>query len=376
MSIILAILILGLMILFHEFGHFIFCKIFGVRVLRFSIGFGPAIFKRKIGDTEFRLSLIPLGGYVTPLEKEKLEVIIEERVQEITRTMNISESLAKQIAWEEIRKEFGISQNSEKLFLESKPYYQKFLIVLAGPLFNIILAIFFMYFLLVAGYENLGNKLGKILENSPAEKSGLQPGDIVLEVNKNAVKTWQDIRREIALSEGKVKLKVQRGEQILYFEIEPKISDGRRIIGILPDENNKILIRYSPISAVPKSVENTVRTILDMFYAIKLIFTKEGIESIGGPITIAKVTSDAAKESLQSLLSVSFLISLNLAILNLLPIPVLDGGHILIFTIEALMGRRLNYKTKFAITVFGLFLILILAFIGISNDIKNIFKKG
>ena len=375
MSIILAIIILGLMILFHEFGHFIFCKIFGVKVLRFSIGFGPAILRKKIGDTEFRLSLIPLGGYVTPLEKEKIDLMVEERAYELSNKLNLSESLAREIAWEEIRKEFGISQNSGNVFLESKPYFQKFLIVFAGPLFNVILAIFFMYFLLVIGYETLGTKLGKVLENSPAEKYGLQPGDIVLEVNKKTVKTWQDIRREIILSEGKINLKIQRGEQILYFEIEPQIIDGRRVIGILPDENNKVVIKYSPILAVPKSIENTISTISDMFYAIKLIFTKEGIESIGGPITIAKVTSDAAKESIQSLLSVSFLISLNLALLNILPIPVLDGGHILIFTIEALIRRRLNYKTKFAITVFGLFLILILAFIGVSNDIKNILKK-
>ena len=377
MYIVVALIILGLLILFHEFGHYIFCRIFGVKVLRFSIGFGPALFSWKKNGTEYRISVLPWGGYVTPLEKERMEEAIELFIKDRMEKKKhlYDEETYRKLVYEMVEEEFGVSMNDlEKNSLDSKPFFQKFMIVFAGPLFNFILGVIIMYFLLIAGVPKLSTKVSKVMEGAPAEKVGIMPGDVILEINGRKVKTWDELKREVVLSEGTLNLKVKRGEEILEFKLNPMKKNGQKVIGVFPSDE-KIIIKYSPISALPASFSETFEFILLFFRSIKILFSKEGIESIGGPVMITKLTADAAKQGVIPLLFITFFITVNLAILNLLPIPVLDGGHILIFSIEAISRRKLSYKVRQAVTIAGFFFIISLALLALHNDIKNLFFK-
>ncbi|GBD04267.1 Regulator of sigma-W protease RasP [bacterium HR19] len=377
--VIVAVLILGFIIFFHELGHFLFARMFKVKVLSFSVGFGPAIWRKNIGGTEYRISAIPFGGYVSPLERTKIDILAEE-VKERLRKDKLISSLKEEyidlLVWEEIEKNFGFSREDiQKHSLESRPFWQKFLVVFAGPLFNIILAFFSIYILLLVGLPSLGTKVGKVMENSPAERIGVKPGDEVIEINGRRVKTWDDVRRNIAISRDKVIIKVKRGEEIIEFTAEPEFRNGRKVIGILPDENSKIMLKYSVFSALPESLKFSYDFMTALLKSIPLLFSREGVESIGGPISIAKFTADAVSEGISSVLMISFFMNINLAVLNLLPIPVLDGGNILIFFVESLVRRRLSYRVRGAIAIFGLFILLAVAALATFNDIKGIIMK-
>jgi regulator of sigma E protease len=377
--VLVAVLILGFIIFFHELGHFLFARLFRVKVLSFSVGFGPAIWRKNIGGTEYRISAIPFGGYVSPLERTKIDILaeeIKERLKKDKLISSLKEEYIDSLVWEEIEKNFGFSREDiQKHSLESRPFWQKFLIVFAGPLFNVVLAVFSIYVLLVIGLPSLGTKVGKVMENSPAEKIGIKPGDEVIEINGKKVKTWDDVRRKIAVSRDKVVIKVKRGDEILEFTAEPEFRNGRKVIGILPDENSKILLKYSFLSALPESLYFSYDFMITLLKSIPLLFSREGVESIGGPISIAKFTADAVSEGISSVLMISFFMNINLAILNLLPIPVLDGGNILIFFVEALVRRRLSYRVRGAVAIFGLFILLAVAALATFNDIKGIIMK-
>lgn len=377
--VIVAVLILGFIIFFHELGHFLFARMFKVKVLSFSVGFGPAIWRKNIGGTEYRISAIPFGGYVSPLERTKIDILAEE-VKERLRKDKLISSLKEEyidlLVWEEIEKNFGFSREDiQKHSLESRPFWQKFLVVFAGPLFNIILAFFSIYILLLVGLPSLGTKVGKVMENSPAERIGVKPGDEVIEINGKRVKTWDDVRRRIAVSRDRVLIKVKRGEEIIEFTAEPEFRNGRKVIGILPDENSRVMLKYSVFSALPESLKFSYDFMTTLLKSIPLLFSREGVESIGGPISIAKFTADAVSEGISSVLMISFFMNINLAVLNLLPIPVLDGGNILIFFVESLVRRRLSYRVRGAIAIFGLFILLAVAALATFNDIKGIIMK-
>lgn len=380
LSIIVGIIILGLIIIIHETGHFIFSKIFNVKVLKFSIGFGPVIARKKIGETEFLVSSIPLGGYVSPLDEERIEEIKrakEKMIQDLQSKGSYDLLSTTKVVNETIEQKFGITQN-DMIYrtFESKPYLAKILIVLGGPLFNILFGIFAMYLLLIMGIEKLGNTVGDILKDSPAEKVGIAKGDIITEINGVKTKTWDEIKLNIITSKDKVKLKVLRNGNELEFEVIPqKSGKSGKIIGISPDTSQIVKIKYNPIEAIPQSFKETYNFISMFLRSFKILLSKEGIESIGGPIALTKITSEAAQSGIKTLLIVVFFISINLGILNLLPIPVLDGGHIFIMSLEKLARRKFSPKVKQAISFAGIIILSALLIVAMFNDIKNIVMK-
>lgn len=380
LSIPIGLLILGIIILVHEFGHFIFSKIFNVKVLKFSIGFGPAIAKKKIGETEFMVSAIPLGGYVSPLDEERLREITrvkEELVRELqSKGVYDLSTITYQID-KIIEEKFGISpQDIPKRTFENKPYLAKLLIVLGGPLFNIVLGILTMYLVLILGMEKIGNTIGDVMKNSPAEQSGILKGDVVKEINGIPVKTWDEIKSNIMLSKDVVRLKVIRNGQELSFELTPTKSEkGQKIIGIYPDTNNVVKMKYEPIEAIPQSFVETYKFLSLFLRSLGILFSKEGIETIGGPIALTKITSEAAQSGVRTILMVIFFISINLGILNLLPIPMLDGGHIFIMSLENILRRKFSPQVKQAISFVGILILSTLLVVAMFNDIKNIFIK-
>lgn len=377
-SILIGIILLGLIILIHEFGHFIFCKISKVKVLRFSIGFGPPLLRKKIGGTEFMISAIPFGGYVSPLDEEKvneIKKVREEIIQELQAKGVYDIYTAEKMIDQVIEKKFGGKIQDTQVF-EKKPYISKFLIVFGGPLFNILTAIFAMYLILVLGIEKIGNRIGDVMKDSPAEKAGLQKGDIIIEVNGHPTKTWNSIKTNIMMAGDKIKIKVLRNNEEIEIEITPMKTETGNIIGIYPDTDYKIFEKYGILSAIPHAFSETYKFLKLFVRALKLVFSKEGLKSLGGPIALTKITSEAAQSGIRTVLMVIFFISINLGILNLLPIPLLDGGNLAIITAETIFRRRFSPQFKQAISIVGIIILSTLLVIAMLNDVKNIFIKG
>ncbi len=376
LSILIGLVILGLIVIFHEFGHFIFCKIFNVRVLKFSIGFGPPIWRKKIGETEFSISPILFGGYVAPLDRERIKIMEDskrELREKLIRDGKYDPLAIEKATQDFIKEEFDVSESDIKYrSIDSKPFFAKFSIVFAGPLFNIILSLICLYLLLVIGVEKIGNKVGGTLDGSPAQLAGILPEDEIIEINGTKTRTWDEIRTNIIISPtDKISVKVKRGEQILSLDIGTIRKNGIKVIGILPDEDSKVLVKYGIISAIPQTFYELHKYSILFLKSLRILFTKEGVQSLAGPIGITKVTSDAAKRDFRALLFVIFFISFNLAILNLLPIPILDGGHILLYTVESIIKRPLSLKVRQAVTIGGLFLLILLLITATWNDFRN-----
>lgn len=375
-----GIAVLGLIILIHELGHFVFCKFFGVKVLKFSVGFGPALLRRKIGETEFLVSAIPFGGYISPLDEEKIREINrvkEELIRELqSKGAYELTAISNQID-RIIEEKFGVSPDDIKSrTFENKSYGAKVLMVLGGPLFNILASVVAMYVMLTLGIEKIGNTVGDVMKNSPAERAGIMRGDIVKEVNGVKVETWDEIKANIMISRDLVRLRVVRDGSELYFEILPISSErGGKMIGIYPDVNNVVKIRYDPGEAVYRSLVETYKFLTLFIRSLGMLFSREGLETLGGPISLTRMTSEAAQSGLKTALMVVFIISINLGILNLLPIPILDGGHILLLTVEKILGRRFSVHLRQVVNIIGLFVLSLLLVIATFNDIKNMFAK-
>jgi regulator of sigma E protease len=350
MGIIAAILVFGLLIFFHELGHFIVAKLNKVYVERFSIGFGPIIYSRKIGETEYALSLLPLGGYVKMYGEDPKETIDKSMLA--------------------------------KSFI-NKPLWSRFQIVSAGPIANFLLAILLFYIVFMLGIPKLLPVVGEVQKNMPAF-GVLQEGDRIRSINGIKVEFWEDMSEFIKKNPDKsLQLEVERNKKILTLVIKPTLSEtpnifGEKIkvglIGVAP-KGDFITVRYNPIKSIYLACERTYEiTKLTVVGIVKLIERVVPANNIGGPIMIFQMARDTAKAGLNSLLVFTAVISINLAILNLFPIPVLDGGHLLFYLIEAITRRPVSIRTREISQMIGLALILALTIFAFYNDIIRIIR--
>lgn len=343
-------MVLGVLIFVHELGHFLVAKWSGVTVLRFSLGFGPKIAGITRGDTEYRLSLIPLGGYVKMLGEDPDEEVTEEQMAN----------------------SFG-----------SKPVLKRIAIVLAGPVSNFILAI--VIFALVyafSGIPQMTTEIGSISAGSPAEKAGLKAGDVVESINSKPMHTWDELSQTIETS-GKepITLQFKRDGQIHTIQVVPKVTEVKNIFGE-PSSRPVIGVTASGKSTVKKvnplyaGYYSIVQTwsLSKLFFltVVKLVERVIPLQTLGGPILIAQMAGQQAQEGLLNLIYFMALISVNLAVLNLLPIPVLDGGHIFFFTIEAILGRPIELKKIETAQKVGMVLLLMLMVFVFYNDIMRL----
>ena len=341
------------MILIHELGHFLSAKLIGVKVERFSIGFGPALLKLKKGETEFVISLIPLGGFV-------------------------------KLAGEDITGEpTGVKDE-----FCSKSTFQRFLVFVSGGLFNLISAFVIMSFLFMAGDTSIpsaSTAIGQVMEGYPAEKAGLRKGDIIIAIGKTKVQTWKGLTEVIHKNEGTpVTLKVKRGKRIFPFRITPRTEErkdifGRDIkmsfIGIAPEIVQK---RYAPPEAVYMGFKTTLFWTGKTYQGLWVLITGQlSLKNVAGPIGIFAMTGRAAKAGMAALFTLMALISINLAVINLLPFPVLDGGHILFLGLEKLRGKPLGRKAQEVITQIALYLIIAVFLLVSYSDLarQEFFKK-
>jgi regulator of sigma E protease len=357
MAIVWAIVFFGLLIFFHEFGHFIFAKLVGVKVLKFSLGFGPRLIGKKIGETEYLISALPFGGYVKPLGEDPDEVLKEE---EKPRAFNF------------------------------QPVWKRAVIVFAGPLFNIVLAyiIFVMFLSLnipvaVPTLEGISTTIENIVEGSPAMKAGLKQGDIILSINGIEVTDWGHMAGIFSDNAGKeLRLKVKRGENIIEIKVTPepvKVSDegGNEIIvgriGISKSLDVDVVQSQGILLAPIKAFDAIAKwCVLTVKVIIKLLTGSVSAKQIGGPILIVDYAAKAASAGIFSYFNFIAIISINLAILNLLPIPVLDGGHLMFMGIEVLRGKPLSEKVLNVMTRFGMALLIMLIAFVFYNDIIRV----
>ncbi len=347
MGLITFLIVLSILVFFHELGHFAAARLLGVKVYVFSIGFGKKLISKQWKGTQWSFSLIPLGGYVKMKGQE-----------------DINPALV----------------NNDPDSYNTKTPFQRILILLAGPAANFLLA-FVVYIMIgLLGNNHLSPTIGKVIENSPAQKAGLKANDEILQINNTKIKTWDDLSIIIKNSKSGLKFYIKRDGKLQTFIIRAKLSDSqnmfkekiqKRMIGIAPAPKT-VTIYYSPIESLIFAYDKTYDASKMIFLGLQKMI--QGIiptSEIGGVIAIGTVISEASQSSFVALLTIMALISVNLGVLNLLPIPALDGGHIMFNLYEMITRRKPSNSVLVTLTVAGWIILFALMGLGIYNDINR-----
>ena len=365
LSYILPFIILILIVVFiHEYGHYYFAKKFGVGVTDFSIGFGKEIFgwNDKSG-TRWKICWIPLGGYVK---------FFGDR------------NVYSQADHKEILEKY--SEEDQKKLFTLKPLYQRSLIVFGGPLANFLLAlvIFFSIYTFV-GKDFTPAVINEVQKDSPAMAGGLKQNDVILEIDGNKVESIMDVSKFITMSTDEIiDFKVKRSYDELILKVKPNIVPGednlgnklnKRIVGIkLGAYNNEINhVKLGPAQAIYYATHEVYFVgISSLKYIGAMIFGKADTSQLGGPIRIAKISGQVAEFGVLAFISMMAYISISLGLVNLFPIPMLDGGHLMFYAFEKVLGRPLSQKTQEGFFRIGIFLLISLMFFTTFNDLKDL----
>ena len=352
MWIIVSIIVLSFLIFFHESGHFLVARFFGVKVEVFSIGFGKKIWTKTHNGTQYAISAIPLGGYVKMKGQDDL---------------NPNE----------------MSDDDDSY--NTKAPWKKICILFAGSGANILLA--FMLYIIIGfyGVTSLLPTIGKTLDNSPASRANLMQGDTILKINGNSIKTWRDVSQNISNQTESISIEYKRGDEILHSVIDPEIKDSKNIfgedikqgfIGIVA-KGDVARIRYGIGEIIPFAIDETIFAAKLIILSLqKIIIGILPIEQLGGPIAVVQAIAQAQEAGFIALLGLSALISINLGILNLLPIPALDGGHIIFSIYEWITKKPLSENVLYRLTILGWVILFGLMILGLYNDIGRIAIKN
>ena len=350
MSWIIALLVLSAMIFFHELGHYAAARFFGVYVEVFSIGFGKRIASFVWLNTRWQISAIPLGGYVKMKGQDDMDPAA--------------------------RSSDGDSYNAKRP-------WQRIVILLAGPLANFALAWVFFFAIALGGPKTLSPVVGNIVVHSPAEKAGLQTGDKILAINGAAITTWNELSDTIKTSEGTLTLQVERSHSVLLLAVTPEFTQSenifkekirQRMVGIAPAGVTHTL-DLSPVEALSYAAGETADASMMIFQSVqKLITGVVPAKEVGGVVSIVQITADATAYGWMSLFFFSALISVNLGVLNLLPIPALDGGHIMFNLYEMIRRKAPSEAVIVQLTIMGWIVLLGLMSLGLYNDITRLMQ--
>lgn len=345
------ILVFGLMVMVHELGHFLVAKRAGIKVLEFAFGIGPKLVGIKGKETQYSIRIFPLGGFVRFLSAEEVE---EE--DQVSRQELLSRSF------------------------ESKTIWQKMSVIVAGPLMNFVLGavlfiIVFAWFGVPAASSE--NVIGSIVENKPAAAAGLAPGDKILAVNGVDTPDWTAVTQQIHAKPGeKISFKIEKAEskEIVTMYITPEYDQqsGRGLIGITPKVINQ---KVSVLKSTQYGLQQTVEfTRLIIAYIIQMVTGKAPVE-LSGPVAVAQVIGEGARQGISNLLSLTGILSIQFGILNLLPIPALDGGQLAVLSYEGIRRKPLNPEKKGWIQLTGFVLLMALMIAVTYQDIVRILTK-
>lgn len=349
-SVLSVLLVLGGLIFFHELGHFLVARVFGMGVQTFSLGFGPRLFGWRRGNTDYRLSLVPLGGYVS--------LVGESDDAELPAGFEQKHSFSLRPAW------------------------QRLLVIAAGPVFNLLLAWFIYWGLFwTHGQFQLAPEVGRVQAESPAAVAGLNAGDRILAIDGAHIQWWDDVVNVVGASKGReLVLSVDRNGTAMSLSVTPEVRSRKNIFG--EDERTWLIgiqasgrtvsIPLDGGSALRAGLDQTWRMIVITGQGVKKLFERSvPLDSVGGPIMIAQMVSEQSQQGLGSVLALAALISINLGLLNLLPVPVLDGGHIIFLTLEMVLRRPVNARLRDVTTRIGLAFLLALMLLATYNDITR-----
>lgn len=353
MGILVSLLVLSVLVIIHELGHFLTARFFGVKVEEFGLGLPIGVtrpwYSKKIGETVYSFYPVFLGGFVK------------------MKGQNDSNPLEK---------------SDDPDSYNSKNPYQKIAILFAGPFANFLLAFMIYFILTLQGVETLKSTIGQIAPNSAAHVAGLKSGDEILSINTQTLKYWHQIPDLVALNGGNsMKIEILRDGKNQTIFLAPKEVTGKTIfgedvkkymIGISP-QGATVIVHYSFAESISRGYDETVRASLFIAQGIqKLITGVVAVENVGGIVSIVQVTSNASEHGIMAILALMALISVNLGVVNLLPIPALDGGHIIFNIYEILFRRPPNENIAMRLTYAGWGVLLALMVLGLYNDIHRL----
>ena len=355
------IILISVVVFVHEYGHYYYAKKYGVKVTDFSIGFGKELFGWTDKDgTRWKVCLIPLGGYVKFFGD--------------TNPASQPDKLSK------------FSDKEQSYLLATKKLYQRAIIVSAGPIANFVLAlVIFSCVYMFFGKDFSVPVIQDVKIDSPAYKAGLKKGDQILIINDKKINSITEVSQSIALSETNlIKISVLRDKKEYDFQVQSIVQDtkdnlgnniSRKMIGIqiIPLNNEINRQKLGPAKAMYYSLKEIWFTISStMSYVGKMIIGTEKADQLGGPIKIAQITGQVAELGIIPFLSIMAYISISLGLINLFPIPLLDGGHLLFYFYEFVRGKPLSEKTQTYFFKFGLFVLFALMFFSTYNDLKGL----
>jgi len=348
------LVVLGVLIFFHELGHFLTAKAFGVKVLKFSLGFGPKLIWRTMGETEYAIRFVPLGGFVKMLGED-----VEEE-----ENLNLP------------------PEDLERAF-HKQPVLMRMAIVGAGPVFNLVLALITFFGLyLLSGLQVMTPEVGQVTEGSPAFEAGIRKGDMIVAIQGEQTREWAEIKGLIHDKAGQpLEIIVERANTLVSMTVTPKKTVVKNafgeevpssIIGIVA-AGKMVRLKMGPWGAFKEAVLATTKWVkLTGLVIVKLFQGVISVKTIGGPILIGQMTGQLAEENIGYLIPFVAIISINLAVLNLLPIPILDGGMIIFLLMELILRKPLSLATREWALKIGLFLLILLMVVVTYNDLTRI----
>jgi len=350
-----TIVLLSVLVFVHELGHFLAAKSVGIRVETFSLGFPPNIFKKKIGETVYAIGAIPFGGYV------RMSGMVDE-------SMDTSYEGMPPQPWE----------------YRAKKTWQKIFATIAGILMNLLLAV--LIFSIMSGIQGIAVSsnepvLDIVIEEAPAGVAGLQSGDRILQINGNDINTWDEMAA-YTRANGDVEIEVTYLRDGFEYttsvtpQLQKQIENGKLvqvgIIGVSPMVTNE---KAGFFRAIGQGFKTTGYWLNMTFVSLKLLVTgQESFKNVGGVIFIGQLAGESAKAGIMPFIGLIGILSVNLALLNILPIPGLDGGHIIIAIAEGIMRREMKIKTKMLIQQVGMFLLFGLLILAVVNDVIRLFQ--
>ena len=332
-TILLMIILFVILIFPHELGHFLAAKACGVQVNEFAFGMGPAIWQKQGKETLYSIRAIPVGGYCAMEGEDKEE-----------------------------------SEDNDRAF-NNKKWWQKIIVLFAGALMNILIAI--LAFAIVFGVKGVpGTSIDSVLKGSPAEKAGVKQGDIIEVIDGKNIERFADISENIA-SDSEIKVTVQRNEKDVTLTIVPEKEKetGRYVIGIIPK------VSHNPFSALKYGVIATGKTTGMIFGALKNIIAGGGMSQVSGPVGMASLISKTKGYGVLYFIYLLAIISVNLAVFNLLPFPALDGGRIIFVFIRMVTGKAITDEIEGKVHAIGIILLLTLMVFATYNDVLRLIKK-
>ncbi|GGA15916.1 RIP metalloprotease RseP [Psychrobacillus lasiicapitis] len=411
------IIIFGSIVFFHELGHFIFAKKAGIMVREFAIGMGPKIFAMTKGETLYTLRLLPIGGYVRmagedldsvelqPGYRLGIRVNNDNEIDQIVLNQNkqFPDMLFLEVEKSDLMKEMFIegydeeerlvrykvarnaviNENGKETFIApydrqfgSKTVGQRSMAIFAGPLFNFILAFFIFLLLgLFQGVPTYEPVITTVVADSPAAQAGMKDGDLVTAINGNPISTWDEFSEEVKVSPNEnMNFTIDRNGKTLELSMTPnEVVVGKEKVGqigvqyVSPVEKN-------PLKAIPYGAEQTYETTKRIFILLgTLISGNFSIDDLSGPVGIYKATEEVAQYGVFNLMYWAALLSINLGIMNLLPLPALDGGRLLFFLFEAIRGKPVDKQKEGMVHFVGIMLLMVLMVVVTWNDIQRFF---